>query len=70
MSTMKVIAAPGIAVPKEHAPRDYISDAEAVDVPASTYYLRALADGDLLPVAAANPDDKTAAKTPVKKGAE
>lgn len=67
---MYVIAAPGIAVPKEDKPRDYITDAEAVDVPASAYYLRALADGDLLPADAANPDTNTGAKTPAKKGAE
>lgn len=61
---MKVKAAPGIQVPKEDKPREFITDAEAVEVPASTYYLRLLADGDLLPAAAANVGqrDKTSAK--------
>lgn len=45
---MKVIAAPGILVPKEDKPRDYITDAEAIDVPETVYYLRRIADGDLL----------------------
>lgn len=46
---MNVIAAPGIKVPKEDQPRDYLSDAEAVEVPDTAYYRRRLADGDLLP---------------------
>lgn len=52
---MKVIAAPGIQVPKEDKPREYITDAEAVEVPETVYYLRRIADGDLLeaPVKAA-----------------
>jgi len=45
---MKVIAAPGIQVPKEDKPREYITDAEAVEVPETVYYLRRLNDGDLL----------------------
>lgn len=45
---MKVIAATGIKVPKEDRPHDYVTDSEAVDVPESSYYLRRLADGDLL----------------------
>ena len=45
---MKVIAAPGIQVPKEDKPRDYITDAAAVEVPETAYYRRRLADGDLL----------------------
>jgi len=44
---MKVIAAPGIKVPMEDKPRDYITDAQSVDVPESAYYLRRIADGDL-----------------------
>lgn len=52
---MKVIAAPGIQVPKEDKPREYITDAEAVEVPETVYYLRRINDGDLLvaPVKAA-----------------
>lgn len=61
---MKVKAAPGIQVPKEDKPREFITDAETVEVPASTYYLRLLADGDLLSADAANVGqrDKTTAK--------
>lgn len=47
---MNVIAAPGIQVPKEDKPREYITDAEAVEVPDTVYYLRRIADGDLLEV--------------------
>ncbi|WP_404991327.1 DUF2635 domain-containing protein [Cupriavidus pauculus] len=46
---MKVRAAPGLRVPTEDNPRRYITAAEPVDVPRSAYYLRALADGDLVP---------------------
>jgi len=54
---MKVIAAPGLQVPKEDQPRSYISDSEAVTVEPSAYYMRQLADGDLLEVAADLADD-------------
>src|SRR5262249_13202270 len=53
--TMKVIAAPGVKVPTEQKPREYITEDQAVDVEESAYYLRRLADGDLLPA----PTDKT-----------
>lgn len=45
---MKVVAAPGLQVPKEDKPREYITQDEEVEVPGSAYYLRRLADGDLL----------------------
>lgn len=45
---MKVQAAPGIKVPKEDKPREYITDAEAADVPETAYYLRRVSDGDLI----------------------
>lgn len=48
MALMKVKAAPGIRVPKERSPREYITDDEAVEVNRSQFYLRRLADGDLL----------------------
>lgn len=48
---MYVKAAPGLKVPKENKPRDYIADDEAVEVEASAYYLRRLSDGDLVEVA-------------------
>lgn len=45
---MKVKAAPGIKVPQENKPREYITDAEVVDVPDTAYYLRRCADSDLI----------------------
>jgi hypothetical protein len=62
---MQVIAAAGIQVPMEDKPREYITDSLAVDVPASAYYLRILADGDLLPA-----EDQVSAKSSAKKGAD
>lgn len=50
---MLVKAAPGVQVPKEGKPREYITDVE--DVPQSAYYLRRVTDGDLLEVAADTP---------------
>lgn len=50
MDTLTVKAAPGLAVPKEDTSRRYITDGEAVTVPASAYYLRRLAEGDLVVV--------------------
>jgi hypothetical protein len=47
---MKVKAVAGCNVPKEAHPRDYISDAEAVEVPCTAYYLRRIEDGDLVVV--------------------
>ena len=50
---MNVIAAPGLKVPMEHNPREYIGDAEPVQLEECTYYyVRRLADGDLLEVQA------------------
>lgn len=49
---MLVKAAPGLNVPREDKPRDYITDAKAVEVAPTVYYLRALAWGDLLPAQA------------------
>ncbi|EBQ3682369.1 DUF2635 domain-containing protein [Salmonella enterica] len=48
---IKVIARQGIQVPVEGRPDRYITDKEAVDVPQTTYWLRRLRDGDLLPYA-------------------
>lgn len=47
---MKVVAAPGLQVPKENKPREYITQDEEVEVPESAYYLRRVADGDLVKV--------------------
>lgn len=62
---MRVLAAPGINVPLEDHPRQYITDTapdgeSAFTVPDSAYYLRRVADGDLVEVAA----------KPAKKGNE
>lgn len=75
---MKVQAAPGIQVPKEDKPREFITDAEAVEVPNSAYYLRIVAEGDLIHVdaeasvteAAAVPVATVSVKTAAKKGGE
>ena len=48
---MKVIAATGLRVPKEGKPREYITDAQAQDVEMSAYYVRRMADQELLEVA-------------------
>jgi len=45
---MKVKAALGIKVPKENNPREYITDATAVNVADTAYYLRRKAEGDLI----------------------
>ncbi len=45
---MKVKAAPGIKCPMEGQPRKYITDAEAVDVPYTAYYIRRVNDGSLV----------------------
>ncbi len=48
MSTMRVKAAPGLKCPKEGNARKYITDSEAVEVPATAYYRRLVADGSLI----------------------
>ena len=58
---MKVQAAPGIKVPMEDKPHDYITDAEAVDVPETAYYQRRITDGDLLDASAKPKTSKGAA---------
>lgn len=45
---MNVIATPGVRVPKEGRPREYITEAQAVEVPDTAYYRRRLRDGDLI----------------------
>ncbi|MGK3122912.1 DUF2635 domain-containing protein [Candidatus Pantoea formicae] len=54
---MKVKAKSGLRVPREENPRRYISDSEALEVGETAYYLRRIADGDLLRVE----EDKAAA---------
>ncbi|MFZ6748517.1 DUF2635 domain-containing protein [Undibacterium sp. Ren11W] len=48
MKLLQVKAASGLSVPMEDKPRSYITDAETVSVPDSTYYQRRLSDGDLV----------------------
>lgn len=45
---MFVKAAPGVAVPMESKPRVKIDDKTTVEVPETAYYLRRIADGDLI----------------------
>jgi hypothetical protein len=44
---LRVIAATGLRVPYEHAPRTYI-EAKPVEVADTTYYRRRLASGELI----------------------
>jgi hypothetical protein len=48
MNTMQVKAKEGIKVPMEEKPRVHIDDKKAVTVPENAYYLRRIADGDLI----------------------
>ncbi|RRW89149.1 DUF2635 domain-containing protein [Pandoraea apista] len=70
---MKVIARDGLRVPKEFAAREYITDAQAQDVPDTAYYHRRVAEGDLIvrDAVPAAPVDPSAAKISSKpaKGA-
>jgi hypothetical protein len=77
---MLVKAAPGLKVPQEEKPRDYITDTPpdgeaGYTVPDSAYYLRRIYDGDLVEVASPQsgiPGAQSAAAptTQPKKGAE
>ena len=62
---MRVIAAPDMKVPKEDAPRSYITGDAPQTVPESYYYLRRLADGDLLRLT----DEEPAGASPLRKNA-
>lgn len=44
---MKVKAPQGLKCPMENAPRSYITDGNAVEVPETAYYIRLIADGSL-----------------------
>lgn len=63
---MKVQAAPGLKVPMEEKPRDYIVDDTPVEVPDTAYYQRRITDGDLLDVVET---EVIAPVTKAKKGA-
>lgn len=58
---MLVKASAGLKVPQEEKPREYITDAEPVDVPETAYYMRRLSDGDLV-LAEPAPDKAKGAK--------
>lgn len=47
---MRVHAAPGLLCPTENNPREYITDAEPVDVPDTAYYRRLVDDGSLVEI--------------------
>ena len=59
---MLVKAAPGLRVPKEAKPREYITEDAPVEVPETPYYLRAIACGDLLPASVEAAAPKNAKK--------
>lgn len=56
---MKVKAAAGVKVPMEGAPRKYITDAQEQEVPASAYYRRRVAEGDLVVIDATDAPAKS-----------
>lgn len=68
---MQVLAAPGLKVPKEDKPRDYITDTppkgeDGYTVPDTVYYVRRVLEGDLIDLAAPVAEVVAPAKT--KKG--
>jgi hypothetical protein len=48
MSKIKVIARPGLQVPREDNARKYINDKDVFEVEESAYYHRRLREGDLI----------------------
>lgn len=74
MTNINVKATPGLRVPREDNGREYITDDKETPVEQTAYYLRRLADGDLVEVKnppasdQAPPADAPAARA-VKKGA-
>lgn len=67
---MLVKAASGLKVPKEAKPCEYITDAKAVEVPENTYYLRRLAEGDLVPASQEAANEQPAKKAGAKPTVE
>jgi hypothetical protein len=61
MSLLNLIAPKGRVLPVEGQPGQMITDAAPVQVVASHYYTRALADGDVLEVKKATTTDAVAA---------
>lgn len=61
---MRVKAVPGLKVPKEGNPREYITEEPSVEIAESTYYRRRLMAGELL----ADPEEAvTAVPIPLQK---
>ncbi|WP_434777691.1 DUF2635 domain-containing protein [Neisseria sp. Ec49-e6-T10] len=58
MKTIRVKAAAGLIFPREENPHRYIEQ-EIIEVPDSTYYRRAILDGDLILVTS-EPEPKAA----------
>ncbi|MEQ9860629.1 DUF2635 domain-containing protein [Pectobacterium cacticida] len=64
MNKIKVKALPGVSVPREDNARRYITSDTLVEVERTAYYLRRIADGDLIdvtvePLKVAGKKDKT-----------
>lgn len=57
---MLVKATPGLKVPKEQKPREYITEDKSEEIEVTAYYLRRLADAELVEVVVEqpNPTDK------------
>lgn len=72
---MKVIAAAGLKVPTEANPREYITDdandGKGVEIEPTAYYLRRLADNELVEVGAgqADPSNGAGSSKPAGKAA-
>lgn len=52
LDPIKVKAASGIKYPLEGMPSKHVTDGDAVEVPDTAYYRKAIGDGDLVLVAA------------------
>ena len=63
---MKVIAAQGLKVPTEANPREYITDAQDVEIEPTAYYLRRLADHELVEVVGEQENPTSKATVPGK----
>jgi hypothetical protein len=64
---MKVKAAEGLKVPREDNPRTYIDDADPVEIEMTGYYIRRMAEGDLVEVAAEQSGPTGQGGQPTKK---
>lgn len=55
---MRVQAAPGIKVPRQDDPRQYITDSEPVELEMTGYYIRRMSEGDLVEAPPLSPATK------------